>query len=337
MRPTPSSLAHAAHRYWLGLLSPTRGRLTPGRDEFGTGERTPGLHDLDREGDVDSDGIRIHHYGTGPLDAAHTVVFVHGFGLNAHSFFRQIDHLRAHHGNLRCVLLDLRGHGQSQSVPAERCSVAGAADDVRAVLDHCVPTGPLILVGHSLGGPVLFNLIRRCPEQLRKRITGLVIIGSSTDAFAEHGIPQLLATPAADQLHHLADRAPGPAERLRRAITPRLAPALAVSIYRRPTDYTLIRFHALMFRGTPLETYMGFFSELQNHDESAAGEKLSGIPGYALLGELDDVTPEEHFTQLHRVWPEAWLQVGQSAGHMLPLEFPELVNAAIDRLLERAA
>ena len=337
MRLTLPSLAHATHRYWLGLLSPARGQVALHRGEFGPRGRTPGLHDLDREGDVDSDGIRIHHYGAGPGDAARTVVFVHGFGLNAHSFFRQVDHLRTRHDDLRCVLLDLRGHGRSQAVPAEQCSVNGAADDVLTVLDRCVPTGPIILVGHSLGGSVLFNLIRRCPERLRQRIAGLVVIGSAMDAFAEHGIPQLLATPAAEQVHHLADRAPGPAERLRREITRRLAPALAVSIYRRPTDYALIRFHARMVQDTPLETYLGFFGELQDHDESAAGEKLTGIPGYALLGEFDDVTPQEHFRQLHRAWPEAWLQGGEGAGHMLPLEFPGIVNAAIDRLLDRTA
>lgn len=333
MKFRPLAVAQSLPRYWLGLLSPTRRKLARERGLFGRGGREPGLRGIDREGDVDSDGIRIHYYESGPEDADVTVIFVHGFGLAAKSFFRQVDHLRARCPQVRSVLLDLRGHDRSEEVAAERCSVSGAADDVRAVIEERAPRGPLILVGHSLGGPVLFNLVRRCPPALRERIAGLVVVGSSVDPFADHGIPQLLATPVATQAHEAAEEAPGLAERVRREVTRRLAPGLAVAIYRRPTDYALIRFHARMFYETPLASYLGFFDDLREHDEYAAGEKLEGIPGYVLLGELDDVTPEDHFERLKKAWPEAWLQVGEAAGHMLPLEAPEIVNAAIDRLV----
>ena len=35
------------------------------------------------------------------------------------------------------------------------------------------------------------------------------------------------------------------------------------------------------------------------------------------------------------MWPDAWLQIAQHAGHMVPLEAPEVLNAAIDRLMIR--
>lgn len=334
MQFDPPSVARSLRRYWLGLFSSARRQLARDRGMFGVHGREPGLSGIDREGDVYSDGIRLRYYEIGPEDADMTVVFVHGFGLAAKSFFRQTDHLRYRYPGLRSVLLDLRGHGQSQTVEPGRCSVSGVAEDVLAVLAERVPTGPLILVGHSLGGPVIFNLVRRCTPQLRERIAGLVVVGSSVDPFAEHGIPQLLDTALASQAHEVAEDVPGLAERLRRTVTRNLAPGLAVAVYRRPTDYALIEFHAEMFYETPLESYLGFFDDLRDHDELAAGEKLTGIPGYVLLGELDDVTPEDHFERLHRVWPEAWLQVGEAAGHMLPLEAPEIVNAAIDRLVD---
>ncbi len=335
MQFRPLSVAQSLPRYWLGLLSPARRKLARQRGMFGHGRREPGFTGIDREGDVDSDGVRIHYYEFGPEDAELTVVFVHGFGLAAKSFFRQVDHLRARRPEIRSVLMDLRGHGASEAVGAELCSTSRAADDVRAVVDKLVPTGPVIMVGHSLGGPVLFNLVRRCPPALRERIAGLVVIGSSVDPFGEHGIPRLLATSVAAQVHGAAEEKPGVAERLRREVTHRLAPGLAVAVYRRPTDYALIEFHARMFYETPLDSYLGFFDDLRDHDEYAAGDKLEGIPGYVLLGELDDVTPEDHFERLKKVWPEAWLQVGEAAGHMLPLEAPEIVDAAIDRMVAR--
>ncbi|AGF73010.1 alpha/beta fold hydrolase [Corynebacterium halotolerans] len=328
-----SSVPRALRRYWLGLVSPARRKLARQRGQFGLDGREPGLRNLDREGIVESDGLRLRYYEVGPQDADLTVVFVHGFGLAAKSFFQQVEHLRERHPGVRGVLLDFRGHGRSDTVPPERCTVTGVADDLHAVLAERVPSGRLILVGHSLGGPVIFNLLRRCPPNLHERIAGLVIVSSSFDPFADHGIPQLLGTSLASQAHGVAEAAPDLAERLRRVVTRNLAPGLAVAIYRRPTDYAILEFHAQMFHETPLESYLGFFDDLRDHDELAAGEKLAGIPGYVLLGELDDVSPENHFERLKKAWPEAWLQVGEAAGHMLPLEEPEIVNAAIDRLV----
>ena len=96
------------------------------------------------------------------------MVLIHGSGMNARSWVRQLNALA---GRLRLAALDLPGHGESD--PAPRTSVedyAGAVCDFIAALK----SGPALVVGHSLGGAVAIALAARRPELVR----GLVLIAT---------------------------------------------------------------------------------------------------------------------------------------------------------------
>ncbi|WP_156971877.1 alpha/beta fold hydrolase [Corynebacterium marinum] len=324
-------------RSWALQLTPNgRRRLALEIGALHSGSREPGLTGIDRTGTVDSDGIRIHWYEYGPVRPdAPTVLFLHGFSIPAESFYRQVDHLRARWPSARLLLLDTRGHGQTGRVDPARCTVEGAADDALAVLRARDVCGPVILVGHSLGGLVALNLVRRCPPELWGRIAGIVLVSTSIEALADQGLPQLLASPVADQVYNAVETQPDEAKKFRQQAAAILAPTLAVAIFHRRIDYDIIQFHAAMIHETPLETFVGFFEDLQVHDELAAGPYLQGIPGYVIAGEKDNVTPLGQAERLIEIWPEAWLQTAPDAGHMIPLEAPEILNAAIDRLLLR--
>lgn len=324
-------------RSWALQLTPKgRRRLALEIGALHSGSRQPGLTGIDRTGTVDNDGIRIHWYEYGPVaPAAPTVLFLHGFTIPAESFYRQVDHLRSRWPGVRLLLLDARGHGQTGKVDPRLCTVEGAADDALAVLRARDVRGPVILVGHSLGGLVALNLVRRCPSELRGRIAGLVLVAASIEALADQGLPQILASPVADQVYNAVEAQPNEAKKFREQAAKILAPTLAVAFFHRKTDYDIVQFHAAMIHETPLETFVGFFEDLQVHDELAAGPHLQGIPGYVLAGEKDLVTPLSQAERLIEVWPEAGLQIAPDAGHMIPLEAPEILNAAIERLLLR--
>ena len=327
-------------RSWALRLTPTgRRHLALEQGALHSGQREPGLTNIDRTGAVDNDGISVHWYEYGevtPGDSAVTVVFVHGFTLAAESYYRQVNHLRQRWPEARLLLIDLRGHGQTGTVRPEQCTVDGAADDVMAVLRARDIHGPVILVGHSLGGLVALNLIRRCPPELYAQIAGLVLVATSIEALSAQGVPQLLASPVADKIYQAVEASPEEANKFREEATRFLAPGLAVAVFHRPTDYDVIEFHAAMIHETPLETFVGYFDDLQSHDELAAGEKLHSIPGYVIAGEKDDVTPLSQAERLCEVWPEAWMQISRGSGHMIPLESPGILNAAIDRLVGMA-
>lgn len=293
---------------------------------------------MDRVGIVDNDGIHVHWYEDGEIrvpEKTVTVVFIHGFTLAAESYYRQVNHLQQRWPSARLLLLDVRGHGQTGRVDPAACTVEGAADDTLAVLRARGVTGPIILVGHSLGGLVALNLVRRCPPELRGNIVGIVLVATSIDALADQGLPQILASPVADEVYNAVESSPQDAAKFREQASMVLAPTLALAVFHRDIDYEIAQFHAAMIHETPLETFVGYFDDLQTHNELAAREHLQGIPGYVIAGEKDVVTPLSQAERLCEVWPDAYLQVAPDAGHMIPLEAPEILNAALDRLIIR--
>ncbi|MCP1386803.1 alpha/beta hydrolase [Corynebacterium sp. TA-R-1] len=287
----------------------------------------------DRTGTVDSGGVRVWWYEVGSDDlAVPTVVYLHGFNIAAPEFVYQVDALREH--DVRQLLIDIRGHGNTGHCPPELLTIDNAADDVAAVLRARRVTGPVVVVGHSLGGPVSLSLMRRYAGEFNW--AGSVQISSAVEPFAMQGMPQVLAGPIGRVLEWIVARTPHFAEGLRRVVTRTLAPILALGFYFRPMPYEVIRFHADMIQQTPLATYAGFFDDLLQHSELGAGEALAGLPGYILVGDRDHVTPIGQSALLAELWPEAYVQVLPDSGHMPPLDAPGAVAATIERVLTLA-
>lgn len=282
--------------------------------------------------------IPVHWYEVEPSEPTKepvTIVFIHGFTLAGESWYRQFNALRKSHPEARLLTMDLRGHGQTGAVPASLCTVEGAAADALAVIAERAATGKLIVVGHSLGGLIALHMVRAAEESIRRRIAGVVLISTSIDKLAAQGVPQILASPVADAARNAIESSPKEIRKFREAIASLMAPSLAVAVFARRTDYEIIEFHAAMINETPLETFVGYLDDLQEHDEFAAGPYLAGLPGAVLVGTKDDVTPRKQADLIMEKWPDAELVEVDGAGHMLPLEAPEAVNRAIERVLEK--
>lgn len=296
-----------------------------------------GLEGLCERGEVASTSVPVATYTAGPEDAELTVVFVHGFTLAADCYFLQVQHLLDTHPTVRSVLLDLRGHGRTGEVAPEQCTIDNSADDVMAVIDQLVPRGKLILVGHSLGGHVVLNAIRRCPEEVYERIAGVMLIATSIDSLSAQGVPRLLTTKLADEVYGRMESTPEAIVKLRQDIGKMLAPALAATVFKRiSTPYNLVKFHAQMINDTPLATFIGFFDDLETHSEIEAADRLSQLPGYVLVGDDDHVTPLSQSKKILELWPRAELRDCDRCGHMMILEAPELVNQTLDDLVAKA-
>ncbi|MEX3505642.1 alpha/beta fold hydrolase [Corynebacterium sp. LK2510] len=283
----------------------------------------------DRSGVTRSDGIDVHWFERGPEDATFTVLYVHGFNISSDEFYMQVDELASL--PVRQLLVDLRGHGETGHADPQLCTIDGAADDVRAVLADRGITGPLIVVGHSLGGPVSLSLMRRYASELD--LAGTVQISSAVEPFAEQGMPQILAGWVGTALKWMYRRAPRLSGALLDAGTHIVAPILALGFYFRPVGYAVVKFHAAMMQLTPLDTYAGYFDDLVHHSELEAAEVLSTLPGYILVGNRDAVTPVSQSERLSEIWPRAYVQLLPESGHMPPLDAPSTVATAILRLI----
>jgi len=95
----------------------------------------------------------------GPRGAP-TVVLLHGWlasgGLNWYQVFDELE------PDFRVIAPDLRGHGRGMRT-SERFTLADCADDVAALLRE-MNTGPAIIIGYSMGGPVATLLWKQHPE-----------------------------------------------------------------------------------------------------------------------------------------------------------------------------
>lgn len=91
-------------------------------------------------------------------EAAPKVTFLHGAGLNAHTFDTTVLNLP-----LAALSIDLPGHGDSSWREDAAYTPSNLADDVIIALDE-LTSSPQILVGHSLGGLTAAAVAARRPD-----------------------------------------------------------------------------------------------------------------------------------------------------------------------------
>ena len=111
--------------------------------------------------------MRVEVTGDGP-----TVLCVPGWPELASSYHHQVEHLAAN--GYRVAALDVRGYGGS-SVPTEveRYSLRQLAGDVAAVA-AALDDGPIVLVGHDWGAPIVWNTAIRHRDRVRA-VAGLSV------------------------------------------------------------------------------------------------------------------------------------------------------------------
>ncbi|QCB28900.1 Non-heme chloroperoxidase [Corynebacterium endometrii] len=293
----------------------------------------PGLTNLDNEGYVKSDGFDIAWFEVGPEDAEATVVFIHGYCLSAESYCDQVEFLRREHPEVRSVLLDVRGHGLSEKVPVDECDVDGAGDDVLAVIKERVPQGNIVIVGHSLGGMIALNVIRRCPQEVYDRISGALLVATSIHELSDKGIARILETTAAELLYNACLTLPDRVNFFRYELAHLVAPVMAALVAGFP-QMERIQFHAAMLLDTPLASFAGYFDDLLDHEELAATPRLARLKGEVVVGSMDIVTPESQTDRICDLWPAAEKTIVDGAGHMVILEDPEAISQALERVLQ---
>lgn len=109
--------------------------------------------------------LRVHDFG-GPDDgAAPILLFSHATGLHGQVWGPVAAPLT---DRFRCLALDFRGHGLSDTPPATDLSWPRMGDDLLALLDSdLVGDGEVHGIGHSMGGAALVLAAARRPRSLR--------------------------------------------------------------------------------------------------------------------------------------------------------------------------
>jgi pimeloyl-ACP methyl ester carboxylesterase len=213
--------------------------------------------------------------------------------------------------SMRLIVPDQRGFGGSSGEPPI-ASIAAMADDAVALLDALHVGEPAFVCGVSMGGYVAQHVAARHPERVR----GLILCDTKLEADtpeARAGRASLAAKVGRLGTEILADAMLGKL----------LAPGeTARADERRPA---VGRQRA--------ETVQAALAAMgQRPDMTEAMRRLT-VPTLLMVGAEDTFTPPETMQRMETLLPDARLLVVPAAGHLVPLEAPQVFNAAVVEFL----
>jgi pimeloyl-ACP methyl ester carboxylesterase len=116
----------------------------------------------------DGSALQVEIYGA---EDAPTLVLTHGWGLDSRAWYYAKRELGR---RFRLIVWDQPGLGLSKRPANRDFSLEKLARDLHAVLE-LAGDRPCVLVGHSIGGMILLTFCRLFPEELGRRVAGLVL------------------------------------------------------------------------------------------------------------------------------------------------------------------
>jgi pimeloyl-ACP methyl ester carboxylesterase len=288
-----------------------------------------------------SGGVGLHVESDGPDTAPVTLVLSHGWTLDSRSW-EPVARALTRSGrpplgsSIRVLRYDHRGHGRSQSVTRAEMTIEGLADDLAELIAERVPSGPVVLAGHSMGGMTAMALAERHPDLVKERVAGLALVSTASGGLADatlglsvrmlglvrKGEARLAASDRFDRRPVLSRR-PKPME-----------PAVRWLLIGRGADPGARAVSARCLADCRPSTMVGFRPTLDAHERDHALALFDGIPIEVLVGSRDKLTPVAASKRIVENAPSARLTVYGGAGHMLPLE---RVHGMADQLAELCA
>lgn len=246
-------------------------------------------------------GELYYHVYNAHLVSQPALVLVHGAG-GTHLFWPTA--LRRLAG-YRVYALDLPGHGKSGG--RGRQSIASYAEAVMAWLE-AVRLHRAVFAGHSMGSAIALTLALRHPE----RVMGIALLGGGA---CLRVAPSLLDETASPTTYHKAIHSI-----VRWSFSPHAAPKLVETAAQRLEETRRSVLHG----------------DLHACDAFDLTRWLADVraPALVMCGALDKMTPLSLSRQLAAGLPQAELRIIPEAGHMLMLEKPEEVAAALAEFLE---
>jgi len=292
------------------------------------------------------DGIHLHaevdevspYTDDGGAPGDPTIVFVHGYALNLECWHFQREHLRGKH---RLVFYDQRSHGRSERSSDEHATIDQLGDDLVRVLAEVVPEGPVVLVGHSMGGMTVMAFAERHPALFASRVAGVALISTTAGGLKTYQVLGKL----------VPDRVGG-------QVGPRVvaalarAPQLVDTVRRRGSDIgflvadrfafgddvpaSYVEFVDNMLAATPFEVLAQFFPNFDALDKYTALERFGTVPTYVVTGTSDVLTSVGLSRKMASMINGSRLVEFEGAGHMVILERADGVDQALDDLVADA-
>ncbi|TET09754.1 MAG: alpha/beta hydrolase [Candidatus Thorarchaeota archaeon] len=223
-----------------------------------------------------------------------SIIFVHGAGGSAATWFMQLRGLSDEH---HVVAIELNGHGKSLD-RAEEDSVHSYLQDIHEVVSKFdKPT----LAGHSMGGALtqLYALAHQ------ENLSGIILVGTGA---------KLRVTPVIFDL--LENNFDGYVE------------AAGSLMFHENTSKEMIEASKHEVRKCPAHIISRDFELCDNFDIMDRVSQI-GLPTLIIVGEGDAMTPIKYSTYLHLKIKVSAMHIIETAGHSVMLEQFEIFNEYI--------
>ena len=203
-----------------------------------------------------------------------------------------------------------------------------------------MPTGPIVLVGHSMGGMTIMQLALDHPELFGTRIRGVALLSTSPGGLRDVslGLPGIAARP----LHRvlpvtaaLLVRNSDLVEMGRSRVNDLSLLFTRLYSFGSTASPAVADFTHRMLGETSIDVVAEFLPTLQRHQRQAALHTLAVVPSLVMVGQGDRMTPAEHSLDMARRLPRSELEIMPDSGHMMILEHYPQVNHQLRRLVAR--
>ncbi len=287
---------------------------------------------------VADDGVPLHVEVDECPDSPLTVVFVHGYALNLDCWHFQ---RAGYRGLVRAVYYDQRSHGRSGRSTEGHATIDQLGRDLARVVEEVVPDGPVVLVGHSMGGMSILAMAEERPGLFGDHVVAVCLISTTAGGLDPH---QILIPAVPSKLgSSLSLRTVALLARGHRAVdgVRRLGHSIAMVVtdsyaFGDDVPASYIDFVDSMLSATPFEVIADFFPSFSALDKFETVQTLAEVPVSIVCGTDDRLTPIDHSRHLRDVIPGSRLLELEGAGHMVIMERHDEVNAELDELLAAA-
>ena len=278
---------------------------------------------LPEAGDVVVDSFRLHYLDWGNPGAKGTILFLHGGGLNAHTWDVFSLMLRDRY---RCVALDQRGHGDSEWSPGSDYGMDSHLRDIEGFAGQMKLKRP-VLVGQSMGGINSINYASRHSGEM----AGLVVVDVGPEIIPAGGarIRDFIAAPQLDS----------PEDFLKRAT--QFNPLRDPRILRRSLYYNLRQLangkwtwkHDTRRAAEALTDDMAAAAARRAEQLWKAVPQIK-CPTLVVRGVLSDVISDEQAEKFARTLPNGRLVRVEKAGHNVQGDNPAGLLAVLEPFLK---
>lgn len=316
-----------------GLVSTLTAKVTDIPRQFLDRERSE-LDEIRRTGRggrvhsvTTADGATLHAEIDGSPQSSVTVIFCHGYTLNLTSWREQRGPIAG--PSVQRVFYDQRGFGMSEDARSEPATIDHLARDLYDVIDDVAPSGPVILVGHSMGSMVIQALAGIHPELFGSRVVTAVLI-----ATAARGRDITIGLPSG-LVRQVMKVAPGVLKLIGsrpevvRAVG--LAPYLEIArlFHARSAEHDTKRIFAAMVSANSMDALATYLTPVVTYDGTETLSALSAARVIVVAGQKDMTTTVALNRDVAESIPGAELVVVPDCGHMVPLEKPDTLNTLL--------